>query len=88
MVHRKNLTKGRSLQKGEPCLIKDSTLQVRGKFPLAIVETPKESRTGDGIVRSAILRIPPVEGRKEKIISRPLELIAPLEITEVDIPYV
>ena len=87
-VHRSNLTKSRPLQAGDVVLIRDSSLQVHRKYPLGIVEEAKESRTNDNIVRSAIIRIPPINGRKEKLIRRPLELIAPLEITDTDIPYI
>ena len=88
MVHRKNLTKGRPLQAGDVVLVRDATLKVRGKYPLVVVETAKESRIGDNVVRSVIIKIPPIDGRKEKSITRPLELIAPLKITYADIPYV
>ena len=64
-VHRSNLTKGRPLQAGDVFLIRDTTLQVRGRYPLGVVETAKESRTNDNIVRSAIIRIPPIDERKE-----------------------
>ena len=88
MIHRKNLTKSRPLQAKDVVLVRDASLQVRGKYPLGVVETAKESRTNDNIVRSAVIRIPPIDGRREKLITRPLELIAPLEITDRDIPYV
>ena len=88
MIYRKNLTKGRPLKAQDVVLVKDTSLQVRGVYPLGIVETPKESRTGDNIIRSAVIRIPAIDGRREKIITRPLEMIAPLEITDDEVPYV
>ena len=88
MIHRSNLTKGRPLQAKDVVLVRDATLQVRGKYPLGVVETAKESRTNDNIVRSAVIRIPPIDGSQEKLITRPLEMIAPLEITDRDIPYI
>ena len=88
MVHLRNLTKGRPLHAGEVVLVRVTTLKVRGRYPLGVVETAKETRTNDNIVRSAIIRIPPIDGRKEKLITRPLELIAPFEITDTDIPHI
>ena len=88
MIYRKNLTKGRPLKAQDVVLVKDTSLQVRGVYPLGIVEKAKESRTGDNIIRSAVIRIPPIDGRREKVITRPLEMIAPLEITDDEVPYV
>ena len=88
MIYRKNLTKGRPLKAQDVVLVKDTSLQVRGVYPLGIVEKAKESRTGDNIIRSAVIRIPPIDGRRERIITRPLEMIAPLEITDNEVPYV
>ena len=65
MIHRSNLTKGRLLQAKDVVLVSDATLQVRGKYPLGVVETAKESRTNDNIVRSAIIRIPPIDDGKK-----------------------
>ena len=87
MIYRKNLTKGRPLKAQDVVLIKDTSLQVRGQYPLGIVETAKESLTWDHVIRSAVIRIPPIDGRREKIITQPLEMIAPLEITDEEVPY-
>ena len=66
MIYRKNLTKGRPLKAQDVVLVKDTSLQVRGMYPLGIVETAKESRTGDNIIRSAVIRILPIDERREK----------------------
>ena len=61
---------------------------VRGKYPLAIVVEPIYSRTNDGMVRSAKLRIPKTATSKERLLTRGLEQIAILEIDGEDSPFI
>ena len=86
-VYRKDLKQTRMLKKDDIVCIKDPTLMVTGRYPLARIDRVILSRSGFQMIRSAILVIPASGDAKERRLTRASEMLAILEIGDEDSPF-